>query len=220
MVSTEMKDQARREFDAWADNYDRSVLQRLLFEPSYNALLQRLRSWCGRDTRRRRLLDIGCGTGTLAAKVIGAHLPYQVTGLDYSHTMCRQARAKPRRSGARHGLRFVNADSEHLPFPDGHFDVVTCSNSFHHYPHQQECLCEMRRVLRPGGKLMLIDGFRDNMIGWFVYDVCVATAEKPVFHAPWSAVRSYFERAGFTRIIQQKISVLAPVLLTIGEVES
>ena len=214
-----MKEQARQEFDAWAHKYDRSILQRLLFEPSYNAFLRRIYQWYGEEARPRRLLDIGCGTGTLAAKIVAARLPFEIVGLDYSHTMCRQAHAKAQSTGLGKRLRLVNADGEHLPFPRAYFDVVTCSNSFHHYPRQEASVFEMRRVLRPGGRLMLIDGFRDNMIGWFIFDLCVGTMEKPVFHAPWSAVRAYFERAGFARIMQQKISILAPVLLTIGEVE-
>jgi ubiquinone/menaquinone biosynthesis C-methylase UbiE len=219
MAASRMKDQARREFDGWAHSYDRSILQRLLFEPSYNAFLQWIHAWYSGETRRRRLLDIGCGTGTLAARVVGADLPFDVVGLDYSFSMCRQGEGKAIQTGVDQRVRFVNADSEHLPFSDGCFDVVTCSNSFHHYPHQEETVRQMRRVLAPGGRLMLIDGFRDNMIGWFVFDVCVGSAEKPVFHAPWSTVHQYLERAGFARIMQHKIGILAPILLTIGETE-
>jgi len=218
MAQKRMKEQARREFDAWAHTYDTSVLQRLLFKPCYTAILQELHRDARSADRSRRVLDIGSGTGTLAALVAGAKLADQVTGLDYAHAMCRQAQDKARRSDLEQQVRFINGDSEHLPFPDGHFDVVTCSNSLHHYPHQQASVLEMRRVLAPGGKLMLVDGFRDNMIGWFVFDVCVAQAEKEIFHAPWSTARAYFERAGFARIIQHKINVLVPVLLTVGEV--
>ncbi|UCG34335.1 MAG: methyltransferase domain-containing protein [Phycisphaerales bacterium] len=214
-----MKEKARREFDAWAHSYDNSILQRLLFEPSYSAFLQWIHAWYSGDAKRRRLLDIGCGTGTLAARVVGADLPFDVVGLDYSFPMCDKGEGKAVEAGVADRVCFVNADSEHLPFPDASFDVVTCSNSFHHYPHQQETVHQMRRVLMPGGRLMLIDGFRDNMIGWFVFDVCVGSAEKPVFHSPWSTMRRYFERAGFARIMQHKIGILAPILLTIGEVE-
>lgn len=219
MTSSQMKEQARREFDAWAHSYDNSILQRLLFEPSYNAFLQWIHTWYSGDGTRRRLLDIGCGTGTLAARVVGADLPFEVIGLDYSLPMCRQGEQKAIQAGVAHRVWFVNADSEHLPFDDASFDVVTCSNSFHHYPHQQETILQMRRVLAPGGRLMLVDGFRDNMIGWFVFDVCVGAAEKPVSHAPWSTMRRYLEHARFARIMQHKIGILAPILLTIGEVD-
>ena len=55
----------------------------------------------------------------------------------------------------------VQGDSERLPFATGSFDFVTCTNSFHHYPRQNRAVVEMHRVLRPGGRLLIIDGYRD-----------------------------------------------------------
>ena len=117
--------------------------------------------------------------------------------------------------------RFVNGDAEHLPFADGSFDVVTCSNSFHHYPHQAHAIREMVRVLRPGGWLMLIDGFRDNVIGWVVFDIFIqrgeSTPQAPVHHVPWSVMRQYFAEAGLGDIRQKKEGVLVPIFLTVGQ---
>ncbi|HWQ18651.1 MAG TPA: methyltransferase domain-containing protein [Methanotrichaceae archaeon] len=48
-------------------------------------------------------------------------------------------------------------DSEHLPWRDESFDIVTCIASFHHYPNPQRVLMEMRRVLRPGGNVIIAD---------------------------------------------------------------
>ena len=134
--------------------------------------------------------------------------------------MCETAVAKAQQAGlAGDGhLRFTAGDSEHLPFADGSFDVVTCSNSFHHYPHQEAVVREMRRVLRPGGQFMLIDGFRDNVVGWFVFDVIIATVEKHVYHAPWTTIHKYFEAAGFGDIRRKKFSFWFPLLLTVGTV--
>ena len=77
----------------------------------------------------------------------------------------------------------VQGDSERLPFAEGSFDFVTCANSFHHYPHQDRAVAEMHRVLKPGGRLMIVDGYRDAPWGWFIYDVCVAGIENAVHHA-------------------------------------
>jgi ubiquinone/menaquinone biosynthesis C-methylase UbiE len=126
------------------------------------------------------------------------------------------AAEKARQAGHHDRNRFTAADSEHLPFADASFDVITCSNSFHHYPHQEAVVCEMRRVLRPGGRLMLIDGFRDNVIGWFVFDVIIAAVEKQVYHAPWSTIDRYFREAGFRDIHRRKLNFWFPLLLTIG----
>ncbi len=75
---------------------------------------------------------------------------------------------------------------------------------------------EFRRVLRPGGMLILIDGFRDNVIGWVIFDVAVALVERMVHHASWSEVRVMLEQAGFNGIQQRKVNVLAPLLVSVA----
>ncbi len=109
-------------------------------------------------------------------------------------------------------------DSEQLPFGDGTFDVVTCANSFHHYPRQQAVVREMRRVLRGGGRLILVDGFRDNVVGWFVFDAVIGRIEQDVHHATWREIDGYFSQAGFARIHRRKTSRLFPIVATTGDV--
>ncbi len=214
------KKQARRQFDSWAHTYDRSIVQHLLFQPSYRLFMEELYRWRRDRAAPFDLLDIGSGTGTWLAWVAGSVLPSrQLIGLDYSSAMCAVAAAKARRIGE-DAPHFVNGDAEHLPCPDASFDVVTCSNSFHHYPHQDAAVREMRRVLRPGGRLMIIDGFRDNAIGWVLFDVFIERAESrpgaPVHHASWSTMKRHFEEAGFRDIRQAKRSIWAPIFLTCG----
>lgn len=212
-----MKRRARDEFDAWARSYDRSLLNVFLFGPSYRAFLQELIPLRERLGRPLRILDIGCGTGTFAAMACASGLADRVVGLDYAPAMCSVAADKARRNGHDGRLRFITGDSEHLPFADGCFDAVTCGNSFHHYPRQAAVVREMRRVLRPGGRLLLVDGFRDNVVGWVVFDVIIAWVERAVHHASWRQVRQYFEQAGLRRIRQRKFNFWMPLLLTVGE---
>ncbi|MBN1490159.1 MAG: methyltransferase domain-containing protein [Phycisphaerae bacterium] len=211
-----MKHLASSEFEAWAESYDRSLLNHFLFRPSYLAFIEEIVRWRGLDGEPFELLDIGCGTGTLAAMLMASSLPVRVVGLDYAESMAVVASRKAAGAHAADRARFTRADSEHLPFADGSFDVVTCSNSFHHYPHQQLCVNEMRRVLRPGGRLMLIDGFRDNVIGWVTFDLIIGAVEKEVHHASWSQFHTYFQEAGFQNIHRRKINILFPLLMTIG----
>ncbi len=216
-----VKHRARHEFDGWAHTYDRSIVQHVLFQPAYRMLLEELYRW--RRTIPEKpfdMLDIGSGTGTWAAMVAGSDMASRaIIGLDFSEKMCHVAHAKGAAIETDKPM-FVNGDSEHLPFADGTFDVVTCMHSFHHYPHQAVTVGEMHRVLRPGGRLLLLDGFRDNVIGWFVYDVLItrgeSTPEAKVFHAPWSTMRKYFEDAGFSEVRQQKSGIWAPLMLTVG----
>lgn len=207
---------AHRLFDDWSRTYDRSLLHFFLFRPAYLVLLEELHAWRAEHAGHCHILDAGCGTGEFAALVRRAHADADVVGLDYVPAMCRIADRKPRPPGRAGLTSFVAGDCEHLPFDDGRFDLVTCSNSFHHYPHQQAVVREFRRVLRPGGRLVLIDGFRDNIIGWVVFDVIVTRLEGHVHHATWRQVRDYFEAAGFRAIRRRKFNLLFPALATIG----
>jgi ubiquinone/menaquinone biosynthesis C-methylase UbiE len=214
-----MKRAAREQFDSWADSYDRLVLNRFIFRPAYRAFIEELLQWRQRGGPDRfDLLDVGCGTGGLAAMLIESQLGGRVAGLDYAEQMCRVAHSKARDYSKDGSAVFVRGDSEHLGFAAGSFDVVTCSNSFHHYPHQSAVLIEMRRVLRPGGRLIVIDGFRDNVVGWLVFDVVVRAMEGEVHHVTWSAMRRMFEDTGLVDIRQRKLNFWLPLLLTVGTV--
>jgi len=211
-----MKALAKEEFEAWAGTYDRSLLNRFLFQPSYRMFLQELQAWRGGNPEPFDLLDIGCGTGTFDAMLAGSSLPARVVGLDYAEAMCRVAAGKARQAGLADRLRYVNADSQHLPFRDASFDAVTCSNSFHHYPDQRAVVRDMKRVLRPGGRLMIIDGFRDNIIGHVCFDMIIGRVEKQVHHATWKQMDAHFRDAGFRNIRRHKFSFWMPGLLTVG----
>jgi SAM-dependent methyltransferase len=157
------KHQATLEFRRWSDSYDRCILQWLLFGPSHRALIERIRALS--RGRPIRMLDVGCGTGLFASAVRSALPAATVVGIDLVDEMLTKGRA--RWDAQRGHVLPVQGDSERLPFPPATFDIVTCANSFHHYPRQDRAVGEMCRVLKPGGRLMIIDGYRDNLWGWF-----------------------------------------------------
>ena len=104
------------------------------------------------------VLDVGCGTGTLAiiAKgLVGAS--GQVFGIDASPAMIARATGKAARAGA--DVSFKTAVVEALPFADGQFDVVLSTLMLHHLPRKlrQQCAREIRRVLKPQGRLLVVD---------------------------------------------------------------
>ncbi len=210
---------ARAQFEKWAVSYDRSLLNELVFFPSIRACQEEISRWRGAgDARPFRMLDVGCGTGTLLSLMSRDPRAELLVGLDYAPEMTRRAAQKFSAAPHARKLLAVNGDAERLPFADASFDVITCCNSFHHYPHQEAVLRGFRRTLRPGGLLILIDGFRDNLIGWLVFDFAVASIERHVHHASWSEMKAMIASAGFSRLRQRKMNVFAPLLVNVAGV--
>lgn len=204
---TDWKDSAKREFDGWSKSYDRSWLQRLFFRPSHDAILQSISVAPG-----ARLLDVGCGTGQFARRILDERPDIEVVGMDLSDKMLDKARDNcwPHRS------RFEAAlgDSEALPFDDDQFDAVTCSHSFHHYPNQQAVVAEMRRVLKPTGQVCIVDGNRDGWWGWLVFDGVVTAIERGVHHCSARQFSDLLTTAGFAGVSQSAHGNIAPFLVT------
>jgi len=104
------------------------------------------------------VLDIGCGTGTLAIAAKQRVGPAgRVYGVDASPEMLARAGKKAKKAGVE--VVFKNGIVEGLPFPDGHFDVVLTTMMLHHLGRKarQQCAREVRRVLKPGGRVLAVD---------------------------------------------------------------
>ena len=103
-----------------------------------------------------RVLDIASGTGDLAmafAKKVGAS--GQVVHTDINEAMLRTGRDRLLDAGV--GLPTMVCDAEKLPFPDNHFDVVTVAFGLRNMTHKDVALKEMNRVLKPRGKLLVLE---------------------------------------------------------------
>ena len=212
------KTRAISEFERWAGHYDRSVLNLLLFWPSYRMMLAEVRKRAAQQTSPFRILDIGCGTGSFAARCLATGLDIQVTGLDMAYNMIRLAKHKNlHNSNSGSVAIFTVGDAEHLPFETKYFDMVTCSNSFHHYPDQFKAVCEMHRVIKPGGELMILDGHRDDPLGYLIFDLAVSAAEKHVRHCSRAEFVRLFKEAGFRKVTQRLRGLLPPMVATFGQ---
>jgi ubiquinone/menaquinone biosynthesis C-methylase UbiE len=104
------------------------------------------------------MLDVGSGTGFLALEL--AARGHRATGIDFAPAMVARAREKAAAQGLT--ARFDAGDAEHLPYPDGSFDLVISRHVLWTLPHPQAALDEWLRVLRPGGRLAIIDGAQYN----------------------------------------------------------
>jgi ubiquinone/menaquinone biosynthesis C-methylase UbiE len=112
------------------------------------------------------VLDVGCGTGTLAILAKSKNPSAALYGIDASPEMIARARAKARK--ARVELSFETALAETLPFGDGTFDPVVCTVMLHHLARKirMQSLAEVRRVLKPGGgRALLVDFEQDRRAG-------------------------------------------------------
>jgi len=104
------------------------------------------------------VLDVGCGTGSLALeakRIVGPG--GDVHGIDASPEMIARASRKARRSGLQVNFRISPAQA--IPFLDGRFDVVSTTLMLHHLPRNSrvECAREMHRVVRQGGRVLAVD---------------------------------------------------------------
>jgi ubiquinone/menaquinone biosynthesis C-methylase UbiE len=104
-----------------------------------------------------RVLDLGCGTGTLAIMVKQAHPATEVVGLDADPDMLKVASYKSRQLNA--PVKFDIGFTNRLPYPDASFDRVLSSIMIHHLktPDKKETAREVFRVLKPGGQLHILD---------------------------------------------------------------
>lgn len=142
-------------------------------------LLARERAFRDRLVRLARLepgqsvLDIGCGTGSLAiAAKRRVGLSGRMHGIDASPEMIARARKKASKAGA--DVTFTNGVVEGLPFPEAQFDAVLSTLMLHHLPRaaREQCVREVRRVLKPGGRVLAVDfgraaGGRSSLIEHF-----------------------------------------------------
>ena len=100
-----------------------------------------------------RVLEVGAGTGVMSLLI--AELGYALTATDISRAMLQEARRKANQRGL--SITFEIVDAEVLPFRDGDFDVVFGRHILWTLPHPDRALMEWHRVLRPGGRLVLVD---------------------------------------------------------------
>lgn len=105
-------------------------------------------------TGQADILDVACGPGFLSVELAGEPA-YHVTGLDISQDLVDIAKRKAREKNV--PVKFVVGNAAHMPFDDAQFDFVICLAAFNYFTAPLEAVNEMCRVLRPGGKALIVD---------------------------------------------------------------
>src|SRR5712692_9912963 len=103
-------------------------------------------------------LDAGCGTGFLTFELVARG--HHVTGVDFAPAMIAEARRKAAARAV--SARFEEADAERLPFPPGSFDLTISRHLLWTLPHPEAAIDGWIRVLRPGGRLVVVDSQLDT----------------------------------------------------------
>ncbi|MEZ4868057.1 MAG: methyltransferase domain-containing protein [Caldilineaceae bacterium] len=147
MTTKDLKTAVQQQFGQVAANYSTSTVHAQ--GRDLEAMLRAVQL-----TGDETVLDAGCGAGhtalAFAPQVKG------VTAVDFTTTMLEQGRRLAAERSL-HNVEFRPGDVEQLPFADASFDLVVSRYSAHHWPHPGQALREFRRVLRPGGALILDD---------------------------------------------------------------
>jgi ubiquinone/menaquinone biosynthesis C-methylase UbiE len=145
-----------------ADRYDTQV--EVLFKGTANAmrrqaLLPLAEAFAGRDQRKLRMIDVGCGTGRFLDFVKQAWPRLPVLGLDLSHAYIRHARRHLERWSC---VNLIVANAEAIPAQDNSCDAVTSIFMLHELPPEvrRTVIGEAARVLKPGGRLILVDSIQ------------------------------------------------------------
>lgn len=148
-----LRSRSRTAFDAQAPTYDTGMEGEHARRLYPHVLAEVTRAAAGDSVPR--LLDLGCGTGALAALVLERVPGARLSCVDLSPEMVEVAR---KRLGDRADV--LLCDAERLPFRDGSFDVVWCNDSFHHYPDPERAAFQAWRVLAPGGTFIIGDAWQ------------------------------------------------------------
>jgi ubiquinone/menaquinone biosynthesis C-methylase UbiE len=140
------KEKTKNHFDKTAQDYNDSSDGKFV-DGMYEPLVKEIQK-----SESGRILDVGCGNGNLFRFLPDGK--YELHGIDFSENMIGQAKRNCKTQAS-----FSVADAEHLPFDDNSFDIIVCNASFHHYICPDAVLKEMRRVLKPSGKLLIGDPY-------------------------------------------------------------
>lgn len=176
----------RREYDRLAPDYDRRW--RRYLDETLRSALDGLKL-----DGTARLLDLPCGTGELERLLIGRWSGPAIVGIDLSLAMLSRAASKIPAGTA----VWLRADIRDLPFADASFDAAVCASGLHCFTAPERSIRELRRVLLPEGRLVLVD-WCDEFLTSKLRGLWLRRVD-PSYHRTYSLAecRSLLEAAGF-----------------------
>lgn len=146
--------QVREQYDQMAAVYDQRWSRYVTNTLSF------LKTWAS-ISQQATVLDIGCGTGEFESLVLAEYPKQQMVGVDISDQMLGIAQQKCRDYP---NASFHKARASELPFERNSFDVVISSSVFHYFDDPGAALVEMKRVLKPDGRVVILDWCKDYLL--------------------------------------------------------
>lgn len=147
------------------------------------------------------VLDVGCGTGEILSAIRKLYPNVSLQGIDISQEMLKQAENKKIDN-----VKLYLGDAEHLSFENDKFDILICTDSFHHYPKPQRTIDEFYRVLQNNGYLLLADFWKPFPIRQLMNIFIPFSNEGDVKIYSQSEILNFLKHSGFQDIQYQKIN--------------
>ncbi|MEF9919270.1 MAG: class I SAM-dependent methyltransferase [Eubacterium sp.] len=163
-TSIEIKEKIKNIWDDCGSDYDNDYAHGLKSDQEKEEWLKLLDNIV--PQKQSDILDVGAGTGFLS--LLLGELGHHCKGIDLSEGMLAKAREKVKKSRLT-GINFYIGDAENLDEPDNTYDIVINRHLVWTLPHPEQAVAEWIRVLKPGGRLIIIDGdwFYDGMVNRF-----------------------------------------------------
>lgn len=197
-------------FDAWSTFYDLPPVQRAVYRPVHEAVLKVL-------VRRSpsSVLDIGCGTGILTARIRDGLPSAAVWGCDFSLGMLHQATSQRAAPG-----QWVQGDATRLPLRDAAVEAVVSTEAFHWFPDADAALSEFRRILVPGGTLLLGLVNVRTTAGSRAFDAGFRAVGQPAHWPTRQELANRLSSAGFAveeqRRVVRPFGLVLPTVVTVA----
>ncbi len=166
-----------------------------------------------KQLKPKTVLDVATGTADVAIMTYNLLKPENITGIDISEGMLRQGRAKIEKLGLQQYIQLQTGDSETINYPANSFDAITVAFGVRNFENLEKGLSEMYRVLKPGGKLVVLEFSRPkqplfkSICNWYMHRLTpgigkMFSKNKDAYQYLSKSVQAFPEREQFTGIMQ------------------
>jgi ubiquinone/menaquinone biosynthesis C-methylase UbiE len=196
-----------KKWDSWAETFDNK------WAAPFRYLQKKVISVANLQSNTN-FLDLGCGTGW-AVRYTADLLKGQgnFVGIDISGGMIEKAKEH---SGGLTQIKYYKSSSEKLPLENNYFDVIICTNSFHHYLNPEKALGEACRVLKQKGRIYILDPTMDDFITRWIDSLIVKIEKEHVKQYSTTEYKQMFSEAGL-KYVKSKIIMAYPLKIHIAE---